>query len=66
MEFCLVINVTMGGNQAATWPSIIATRYVSFATTLLILGIKYVLPAEKNNFLHWVYCRFNSISSMEG
>ena len=34
MEFCLVINLTMGGNQAVTWPPIIATRYVSFATTL--------------------------------
>ena len=66
MEFCLVINVTLGGNQAVTWPSIIATRYVSFATTLLILGTKYLLSAEKVYFLHWVYCRFNSISSMEG
>ena len=34
MEFCLVINVTIDGNQAVTWPPIIATRYVSFATTL--------------------------------
>ena len=34
MGFCLVINVTMGGNQAVTWPPIIATRYVRFATTL--------------------------------
>ena len=30
-EFCLV---TMGGNWAVTWPPIVATRYVSFATTL--------------------------------
>ena len=30
MEFCLVIN----GNLAVTWPPMIATRYVSFATTL--------------------------------
>ena len=34
MEFCLVINLTMGGNQAVTRPPIIATRYISFVTTL--------------------------------
>ena len=36
MEFCLVINLTMGGNWAVTctWPPTIATGYVSFATTL--------------------------------
>ena len=34
MEFCLVINLTMGGNQAITWPSINDIRNVSFATTL--------------------------------
>ena len=34
MEFCLVINLTMGGNQAVTWPPIIATRNISFAITL--------------------------------
>ena len=34
MEFCLVINLTMGGNRAVTWPPIVATRYVSFATIL--------------------------------
>ena len=34
MEFCLVLNLTMGGNQAVTWPPIIATRYVSFAPAL--------------------------------
>ena len=34
MEFCLVINLTMGGNWADIWPPIVATRYVSFATTL--------------------------------
>ena len=35
MEFCLVINLIMGGNQAVTWPLINATRYVSFATTII-------------------------------
>ena len=34
MEFCLVINLTMGGNQAVTWPPVVATMHVSFATTL--------------------------------
>ena len=34
MEFCLVINLTMCGNLTVTWPSMIATMYVSFATTL--------------------------------
>ena len=34
LEFCLVIHVTMVGNQAVTWSQIIATRYVSFGTTL--------------------------------
>ena len=34
MEFCLVLNLTMGGKLAVTWPPKIATRYVSFATTL--------------------------------
>ena len=36
MEFCLVINMTFGGNWAVTitWPPIIATRCVSFATSL--------------------------------
>ena len=34
MEFCLVINLTMGGNRAVTWPPIIVTRNVSFANTL--------------------------------
>ena len=34
MEFCLVINLAMCGDLAVTWPPIIATRYVSFATTL--------------------------------
>ena len=34
MEFCLVINLTMGGIRAVTWPPVIATRNVSFATTL--------------------------------
>ena len=34
LEFCLVINLTMGGNGAVTWPPVVATRYVSFATTL--------------------------------
>ena len=34
MEFCLVINVTRGGNWVVTRPPIIATRYVIFVTTL--------------------------------
>ena len=34
MEFCLVINLTMGSNQAVSRPPLCATRYVSFATTL--------------------------------
>ena len=34
MEFCLVINLAMGGNWAVIWPLMIATKYVSFATTL--------------------------------
>ena len=34
MEFCLVINLTIGDNWAVSWTPIIATRYVSFATTL--------------------------------
>ena len=34
MEFGSVIKLTMGGNHIVTWPSIIGTRYVSFATTL--------------------------------
>ena len=33
-ELCFVINLTMGGNWAATWPPITATGYVSFATIL--------------------------------
>ena len=28
MELCFVINMTFGGNWAATWPPIIATRSV--------------------------------------
>ena len=34
VEFCLVINLTMGGSRAVTWLPLIATRFVSFATTL--------------------------------
>ena len=34
MQFSLVINLTMCGNLAVTWPPMIATRHVSFATTL--------------------------------
>ena len=34
MEFCLVINLTMCGKLAVTWPPMIATKYVNFATTL--------------------------------
>ena len=36
MEFCLVINLTMGGNRAVACPPIIAIRNVSFATILNI------------------------------
>ena len=49
MEFCLVINLTMGGKQAVTWPPIIAARYVRFATTLNT-RCKFLLPTEKVNF----------------
>ena len=34
MEFGLVIKLTMGGKRIVTWPSLIGTRYVRFATTL--------------------------------
>ena len=36
MEFCLVLNLAMGGNLhvAVTWPPTVATRNVSFAATL--------------------------------
>ena len=34
MKFCLVLNLTVGGKLAVTWPPKIATRYVTFATTL--------------------------------
>ena len=47
MEFCLVINLTIGGNRAVAWPPIIATWNVGFATTL---NTKYLLPTEKVNF----------------
>ena len=33
MEFCLAINMTIGGDRAVIWPSRIATRNVSLATT---------------------------------
>ena len=46
IEYCLVINLTMVGNQAVTWPPIFAMRYVSFATTLNTC--KYLLPIEKS------------------
>ena len=53
MEFCFVINLTvcggLAGNLAVTWPPTIATRYVSFATTLNTR--KQVLATHrKNNF----------------
>ena len=34
MELCLVLNLTIGGNLAVTWPPILATTcmYVSFAS----------------------------------
>ena len=49
MEFCLVINLTISGNQAVTWPPITAIRYVNFATTLnsRYMCSKYLLPTEK-------------------
>ena len=34
MEFCLILNMTMGGKLAVTWLRLIATRCVSFASTL--------------------------------
>ena len=34
MEFCFIINLTIGGNRTVTWPPITATRYVSLATSL--------------------------------
>ena len=34
MEFCLVLNLTIGGNRAVTWPPIIDTWNVGFATAL--------------------------------
>ena len=34
LEFCLVLNLTLCCNLDVTWPLKIATRYVSFATTL--------------------------------
>ena len=34
MEFCLVLNLIMVGKPAVTWPPKIATRFVSFATTI--------------------------------
>ena len=34
MEFCLVINLAVGGNRAVTWPLTIATWNIGFATTL--------------------------------
>ena len=49
MEFCLVINLTMGGNRTVTWPAIVATRYVSFATTLNTMS-QVLVPTEKVNF----------------
>ena len=34
MEFCLVLNLTMSGRPSVTMPPKIATRYVSFTTTI--------------------------------
>ena len=43
MEFCLVINKTTGGNQAAIWlPPMFATMHVNFAT---ILNTRYQVLA---------------------
>ena len=36
MEFCFVINLTLGGNWAVIKQTMFATRYVSFATTFYI------------------------------
>ena len=41
MEFCLVIDLTMDGNQVVIRLSMFATRRVSFATAL------YMLPGSK-------------------
>ena len=34
MEFCLVLNLTMGSKPTVTWPPKIATKYVCFASAL--------------------------------
>ena len=43
MEFCLVINVTMGGNWDVKWPPLIAT-------SLLVLLLPY-LSGYKTGFV---------------
>ena len=48
MEFCLVLNLTMGGKPAVTWPPIIVTRYVSFAT--IISTMSQVLATHKKSY----------------
>ena len=45
MEFCLVIDLPMDGNQVVIWPPMFATRYVRFATTFYTR--KQVLATHK-------------------
>ena len=64
MEFCLVINLIMGSNQAVTWPSIVAIRYVSFATTL---RKSWFLPLEavsKCQLLFYSTAQLNSTNQL--
>ena len=42
MEFCFVIKLTTGGNRGVAWPSVIATRYVCFATVVVVALLFYV------------------------
>ena len=49
MEFCLVINLTMNGKWAVTWPPIIATGY-RLVSYLKYEVPKYLLPTENVNF----------------
>ena len=53
IEFCLVINLTMGGNRAVTWPPELLLLGMLVLLPPLIPGSsKYLLPTEKVNFLH--------------
>ena len=49
MEFCLVIDLTMGGTVAVVRPPMFATRYVSLHLPF-IPGSKYYQRAKKVNF----------------